>query len=133
MTDMANSDGEIIPSLPPNFKMRRREYLLSEAPQYLRDAFNASCIIPIEALPTNGMTLNGVRYRIYRDAVAREVAKANGIDMLDKLRMENPSDPVDPTDPPADGRPGEFYGHEIVREFAADEAGPGDLVASALL
>jgi len=118
MTDMANSDGEKLPKIPRNFEMRRREYLLSEAPQYLFDAFNASSVIPIEGTLTNGMTLNGVRYRIYRDAAAREEAKRNGIDEWDAYNMENPSVPVDPDDPPADERSPEFYKHEIVQEFA---------------
>src|SRR5208282_4141276 len=102
---MNNSDGERFPRLPRTFKMRRREYLLSEAPQYLRDAYNAQSSVPIEEMLSGGMTLNGVRYRIYLDAAAREKAKRNGIDEHDKLSMENPSDPVDPRNPPADERP----------------------------
>jgi len=113
--DMTDSDGD---RLPRTFKMRRREYLLSEAPQYLRDAFSVGRILPIEEMTTNGMTLHGVRYRIYRDAAARETAKGIGIDELDKAKMENPSHPVDPGNPPADERPAGFYAHEIVREFA---------------
>jgi len=67
---------------------------------------------------TSGMTLNGVRYRIYRDAAAREQAKANGIDALDRFKMENPSETAGPDNPPAEERPAEFYDHEIVRELA---------------
>jgi len=116
--DMNNSGGERFPRLPRTFKMRRREFLLSEAPQYLLDAFSVGCILPIEEMSTHGMTLNGVRYRIYRDAAAREKVKRGGIDELDEAKMEDPSGPVDPGNPPADERPAEFYAHEIVREFA---------------
>src|SRR5208282_493033 len=47
-----------------------------------------------------------------------EKAKRNGIDELDKAKMEDPSVRVDPGNPPADERPAGFYAHEIVREFA---------------
>lgn len=118
VADGMTSGGARLPRLPQGFQMGRLEYLLSEAPHYLREAFNAGCIIPIEAMLTNGMTLKGVSYWIYRDAAAREQAKANGIEALDQVKAENPSEPADPDNPPAEERPAEFCGHEIVPELA---------------
>ena len=97
----------------------RREYLLSEAPRYLRDAYAAMRPFPsLDALSTAGFTLNCVGYRIYRDAAARENAKKNGIDEWDAYKIANPSIPVAPNGPPAEERPTEFYANEIVQEFA---------------
>ena len=66
--------------------MDRKEYLLSELPIELRDAAEfASIGMGLDHISTVGFTLNGVRYRVYRDKQKKATTKAF-VDLMDALK-----------------------------------------------
>jgi hypothetical protein len=70
--------------------MERKEYLLSELPVELRDAAGfASMGMGLDSMSTVGFTLDGVRYRVYRNERRKAAAKALGIDLMDALKGAN--------------------------------------------
>ena len=68
--------------------MERREYLLNELPDELQEVYEEAWTFYMGNLYMGsvGFTLDGVRYRIYRDEQSKATAKAWGIDLQDALR-----------------------------------------------